>query len=320
MIPNQWYVILESTELRQKPVGITRMGEKMAAWRDRQGTAHVISDQCPHRGASLSRGKVMGDCLQCPFHGFEFDSSGKCTFIPANGRTSEPPKAMKSGVYPTREEHGYIWIWWGKEQGEYPPLPWFNELDESFAYVSYHDRWPVHYSRGIENQLDVVHLPFVHASTIGRGNKALVDGPVTQMVDEELDIWVHNRVDDGSRPVRAVGLPEPNRPPSLRFIFPNNWMNNISPDFKITVSFVPVNEKNTVFYLRNWVKKGALPFLARIAAWLAIPSGRIILNQDKRVVIHERPIKSELKMDEILIPGDGPIIQYRKHREELKGK
>ncbi len=318
MIPNQWYVILESTELKSRPISMTRLGERMAAWRDQNNQPHVVADQCPHRGASLGQGKVMEGCIQCPFHGFEFDSTGRCTLIPANGRASEPPKAMHVKAYPTREAHGYIWIWWGEKQSEHTILPWFAELDGRYAYASYHDYWPVHYTRGIENQLDGVHLPFVHASTIGRGNRTLVDGPLASLEDQELDIWVRNRTDDGTQPIRAGDLPDPNRPPSLRFLFPNLWMNNISPNFKITASFVPVDDGNTLFYLRNWVRKSTIPIFAYLVAWLAIPSGKIILNQDRRVVIRQRPIKGELKMGEVLIPGDGPIILYRKRRDVLK--
>ncbi|MGA7605392.1 MAG: Rieske (2Fe-2S) protein, partial [Anaerolineales bacterium] len=75
MIPNQWYISLESKEVKKgKPVGFTRMGEKIVAWRDSQGNLSVMSDLCPHRGVALSLGKLKGDCIQCPFHGFEYDT------------------------------------------------------------------------------------------------------------------------------------------------------------------------------------------------------------------------------------------------------
>jgi len=319
MIPNQWYIIFESRFLKQKPIGVTRLGEKMVLWRDGKGVASVISDKCPHRGASLSQGKVIGNCLQCPFHGFEFESSGKCTLIPANGSNAIPPKAMKIRSFPVKEAFGYIWIWWGDEQNEYPDLPWFKDLpDSEYDYSSFYAHWPVHYSRGIENQLDVIHLPFVHASTIGRGNRRVVDGPISRLQDHEMDIWVYNRLDDGIPARRAEEIPDPQRPPFLRFIFPNNWMNNISTDFRITVSFIPIDEGNTLFCLRNYVKKSSIPGLAKLISWLAIPSSRVILNQDERVVIKQLPIKSDLKIGEILIPQDGPIILYRRHRRELK--
>jgi len=93
MIPNQWYAILESNEVKKgKPVGVTRMGEKLVAWRDSRGRVTVMADQCPHRGVALSVGKLTNDCIQCPFHGFEYDTRGTCRLVPANGRGSEPPK------------------------------------------------------------------------------------------------------------------------------------------------------------------------------------------------------------------------------------
>lgn len=318
MIPDQWYVILESRKLKQIPIGITRLGEKIVVWRDREGKPYVISDKCPHRGASLSQGKVTDGQLQCPFHGFEFDPSGNCIMIPANGRTSIPPKAMKSRAYLTREAFGFIWLWWGEEQSEYPELPWFDDLgEEDFAYSSIYAHWPVHYSRCIENQLDVIHLPFVHASTIGRGNRTVVDGPVTRMIGERMDIWVYNRKDDGSSIRRADVIPDPQRPPFLRFIFPNNWMNNISNDFRITINFIPIDDSNTLFCLRNYVSKGALPGMPKLFSWISLLSSRVILNQDERVVVKQLPIKSDLKIGEILIPQDGPIISYRRHRHDL---
>src|SRR5512143_960187 len=104
MIPNQWYAILESREVKHGRITtVTRMGEKLVAWRTAGGQVTVMSEKCPHRGAALSAGKLTNDCLQCAFHGFEFDPNGKCTLVPANGKDSEPPKALHVRAYPTRE-------------------------------------------------------------------------------------------------------------------------------------------------------------------------------------------------------------------------
>ena len=66
MIPNQWYAILDSKEVRAgKPVGVTRMGEKLVAWRDSKGQVTVMRDLCPHRGVALSVGELKGDCIIC---------------------------------------------------------------------------------------------------------------------------------------------------------------------------------------------------------------------------------------------------------------
>ncbi len=320
MIRNQWYVILQSKELKPgKVTGVLRMGERMVLWRDSSGKPVCQADLCPHRGAALSAGCLMGDTVQCPFHGFEYDRNGNCTYVPANGRAANVPQALHVTSYETREAHGYIFIWWGERLSEYPELPWFDELDERFASSDYKDTWPVHYSRAIENQLDVFHLAFVHASTIGRGDKRIADGPLTSIDENSMEIWVYNRKDDGQTTSRRSSeLPLPQRPFFLKFRFPHLWMNRISDDMRITVYFTPVDEENCVLYLRYYQRFIRLPLLRKIAADLINLFSIVILNQDKRVVITQRPKKTGLKIGETLIPADKPIIEYRTLREKLQ--
>ena len=130
-------------------------------------------DRCAHRGVALSAGKLMPDChtVQCPFHGFEYDASGACTYIPANGRNAHVPDVIKVETYPTYEAHGWIWIWWGENHGELPEVPYFDSIPATYPYATFQDHWKTHYSRAIENQLDAIHLPFVHYNTIGRGDR-----------------------------------------------------------------------------------------------------------------------------------------------------
>jgi phenylpropionate dioxygenase-like ring-hydroxylating dioxygenase large terminal subunit len=182
MIPNQWYVILESNEVKRgKPVGVTRLSEKLVAWRDARGQVTVMRDLCPHRGVALSAGKLIRDCIECPFHGFRYDTTGACKLVPANGRSAAPPKALRAHTYSTSEAHGFIYIWWGEPKNDLPPLPWFDNIAEGeFSTQTLRDHWTAHYSRAIVNQLDVAHLPFVHQTTIGRGNQTLVNGPVSR--------------------------------------------------------------------------------------------------------------------------------------------
>ena len=320
MIRNQWYVILRSREVKAgKPVGVTRMGEKLVLWRDPAGRVTCLVDRCPHRGAALSLGSTHDGVIQCPFHGFEFEHDGKCTCIPANGLGTKPPKAMRAETYPVREAHGYIYLWWGLPRQGYPPLPWFEDLDDTFSTANFHDHWAIDYSRAIENQLDVFHLPFVHDTTIGRGGRTIADGPFYQMRGDELLIWVYNRLDDGSGIARrASELPEPQGPPMLRFQFPNLWMNRISDDIRITAYFTPVDNENCIIYLRSYQRFIRVPLLRNIVTWFFNPSNRVILNQDKKVVLTQRPKRSCLKNGEILIPADGPVIEYRKVRRELQ--
>lgn len=323
MIRNQWYVVLESNEVGGRPVGVTRLGEKMVFWRDQAGQVRAAADRCPHRGVALSAGTINDQHLQCPFHGFEFDSSGQCVLIPANGRGGVVPNAMRLQTYPTYEAHGLIWLWWGSPAPQDLPAPqFFDNLDESFYHSSAHDPWDAHYSRVIENQLDVVHLPFIHRNTIGRGNRTLVDGPVVEWKgDKMLYTYVFNRVDDG-RPPRKPSelLPKSATSVHLEFIFPNLWQNYISEKVRILAAFVPVDEGHTLLYLRFYQKFMTVPVLGKLAAMLAMPMNVYIAHEDRRVVVTQQPKASGLKIGEILIQGDLPVVEYRRKRAALQAQ
>jgi phenylpropionate dioxygenase-like ring-hydroxylating dioxygenase large terminal subunit len=323
VIPNQWYVILESNQVKSgQLVGTTRMGEKMVLWRDQRGALTCMSDLCPHRGVALSAGKIIGGCVQCPFHGFEFDTSGRCQLIPANGKNAAVPKVFQvQRVYPTREAHGLIYIWWGEPRDNLPPLPFFDSIDDSFSYATLRDPWATHYSRAIENQLDAVHLPFVHYNTIGRGNRTVVNGPLARLehttAGDLLNMWVYNEADTGQTPLRAGELPEPARRPFLQFYFPNLWHNWISDDLRIVAAFVPVDDEHTLMYLRYYQRVVKVPVLRELFNWLGTIGNLVIERQDRRVVVTQRPKRSDLRIGEKMIQGDGPIIEYRRRRREL---
>ncbi len=317
MIYNQWYAVLESKEIKKgKLIGVTRFGEKLVFFRKDDGEVVCLQDKCAHRGAALSAGKVKAERVQCPFHGFEYDKTGQCQLIPANGCNQPVPHRYKVKSYVTRENHGFIWVWYGDIQENYPPIPFFDDL-KGFKYKSFQDHWSVHYSRAIENQLDVVHLPFVHSNTIGRGNKTLVDGPKTKFSNDIIQVWVFNKKDDGSIPLKNDDLTEPDSEPIVKFMFPNIWRLSPTPRMKIVLAFVPVDEENTVIYIRFYQNILKISLLSHLINAIGMFFSKTILRQDKRVVITQQPKKSSYKMGENLIQGDLPIVLYRRRRQEL---
>jgi len=324
VIPNQWYVVMDSSQVRDKPAGVTRMGEKLVFWRDGRGKVSCFHDKCVHRGVQLSKGKVIHGHLQCPFHGFEYEGSGRVIRIPANGRNAPVHERFRIHSYPTYEAHDLIWIWWGENPPtDLKPPRFFDDIGEDFSYAKTYDHWHAHYSRVIENQLDVAHLPFVHHNTIGRGGRTLVDGPGMEWVSEDMFfVYFYNRVDDGTPPRKPeeVPVPDPNKDFRLEFIFPNLWQNHIGKKVRILAAFVPVDEENTLLYLRFYQKFMRLPLLRELVNRLAMPFNLLIAHQDRRVVVTQRPEISRLQIGEQLIQADRPIIEYRRRRQELMGK
>ncbi len=321
MIRNQWFVVLESKQVKKKPIGVTRLGEKLVFWRDQTGKINCAVDRCPHRRIALSLGEVHEGHLQCPFHGFEYDNSGRCVHIPANAVGGRIPGSLVLDTYPTFEDQDFIWIWWGNDPPEELETPlFFDNLDKTFVYSSVQDPWKSHYSRAIENQLDVVHLPFIHHNTIGRGNKTVIDGPLVNWVgNDKLMVYVFNRLDDGSPPRKPSELSlDEVRSVHLEFIMPNLWQNYINEDVRVVIAFTPVDDNNSILYLRFYQRFVRFPFLGKLIARMGMPFNLIVAHQDRRVVITHDPQPSSYKSEEKLIQGDLPIIEYRKKRASLK--
>jgi phenylpropionate dioxygenase-like ring-hydroxylating dioxygenase large terminal subunit len=317
MIRDQWYVVLNSRQVGTKPVGVTRMGEKLVFWRDGRGQVSCLRDLCAHRGVALSKGVVLEGHLQCPFHGFEYDTTGAVVRIPANGRQAPVPERFRVHPYATHEAHGFIWIWWGDAPAGAPPS-FFEDITPDFSYGSAIDPWDAHYSRVIENQLDVVHLPFVHHNTIGRGNSTVVNGPVVEWQGEDaFRVYVFNEVDRGQTPRKPGEITPPYPNFHLEFRFPNLWQNYISDDVRIVAAFVPVDDAHMLLYLRFYQRFLRLPLLRDLVNLLAMPFNLYVAHQDRRVVTTQRPKPSALRGGEALIQGDRPIVEYRRRRQAL---
>lgn len=318
MIPNQWYAILPSKLLKEnRIITVKRLNLDLVLFRNTKGKIGCIADQCSHRGAALSKGKLVGDCIKCPFHGLEFNKNGKCTFIPANGKASTADISRYNvRHYSIKETNGIVYVWFGDAEKATEQIPFFYDyIDDSYSYSEIQDHWNSHYSRCIENQLDVVHVPIVHYNTIGRGNKTLINGPKVEFDNGIIRNSANNELDNGQKPKAAAECVI--KDTNLNFIFPNMWMNHISSKIKVIIYFAPVDDENTIIYIRFYCKIAKLKAVNSFIAFFGKFANKIIERQDKRVVITQIPKASSYKSGEKLLTGDGPIIMYRKMRDEL---
>ncbi|HXK25999.1 MAG TPA: Rieske (2Fe-2S) protein, partial [Myxococcota bacterium] len=87
--PDGWYGLCLASELAPGEVKPLRyFGRELVAFRGRDGPARVFDAHCPHLGAHLGvGGKVEGDGIRCPFHGWRFDGSGCLVEVPRLART-----------------------------------------------------------------------------------------------------------------------------------------------------------------------------------------------------------------------------------------
>ena len=82
-LQNLWHPVLPSWGVGNDPVGIARLSEKIALWRDSDGAVHAIEDRCPHRGARVSLGWNLGERLACWYHGIQINGQGMVEEVPA---------------------------------------------------------------------------------------------------------------------------------------------------------------------------------------------------------------------------------------------
>ncbi|HTY93641.1 MAG TPA: aromatic ring-hydroxylating dioxygenase subunit alpha [Steroidobacteraceae bacterium] len=315
---NHWYPLLESREVGRRPLGAERLGRRFVFWRSSDGQLHAQQDRCPHLGAALSAGTIQDDALVCPFHGFRYDGSGKCRHIPAIGRDGRIPEGFAVPTFPVREAHGFVWLWWGDPGKATEALPFFPQLQSGWRHYTMIADWPVHFTRAVENQLDVAHLAFVHRTTIGAGGRSRVDGPYVEADRQRIRVWVTNRRDDGreERTPSELAAAAAAAEPSLDFLFPGIWLLNIGPRLKNFIAFVPINETSTRYYLRSY-RPGGNALLHRPFDWLMSWANRFILNQDRRVVITQTPPDSADARDDRLLGMDRAIIQFRRLYAQL---
>jgi len=317
MIPNMWYAVLDSKEVKPgKPYAFKRLSEELVFWRDKAGKIVVMRDRCPHRSCKLSPGKIIDGQLQCHFHGFQYDREGACQLIPANGRSGPKPKVFQCSTYPAQEDFGFIWVWYGMPQTDYPPLPFFEDL-QGFTYSTLQKEWNVDHTRAIEGVLDVAHLPFVHANTIGRGGGTLVNGPYTTLEDNKIRVWISNQPDEGLPAIKPTQVPPPKGLASLWFNFPNVWQLHITKQIRNIIIFAPIDDEHVMLYTRTYQKLTTIPALGHALTAFSNLFNRRVLSEDYAITKTQQPKKSDLNIGEHFIPADRPIALYLRHRRNL---
>lgn len=116
-------------------------------------------------GANIAvEGKVVGNCVECPFHGWQFKDDGKCVFIPYLDKV---PEVAKTRSWPIHELNGGIYMWFDA-LGRLDQIPWYlpdlTEITEGkFVYHGAFENYvEAHIQEIPENGSDIAHLGVLH--------------------------------------------------------------------------------------------------------------------------------------------------------------
>lgn len=163
---NEWYVAAFAEEIGRSLLKRTLLGKRVVLYRLEDGTPIAIDDRCAHRSFPLSAGRLEGDTIVCGYHGFRYDAQGDCIEVPSAAKC---PKNIGVKTYRLVERGDLIWIWMGEaEEADEATLrdhAWVAAADWERSKGYYH--LAGNYVSLHENLLDLTHLSFLHADTIG---------------------------------------------------------------------------------------------------------------------------------------------------------
>lgn len=151
------------------PVRLKLLGEKLIAFRDQTGNVGVMDHRCPHRCASLFFGRNEGDGIRCVYHGWKFDTQGRCTDMP----NLPPHQGFKDKVtakaYETVERNGLIWVYMGKTKA--PPMPELEATllpaeDVQMTLIQRECNW----LQALEGDIDTSHSSWLHFGSVDPGD------------------------------------------------------------------------------------------------------------------------------------------------------
>jgi phenylpropionate dioxygenase-like ring-hydroxylating dioxygenase large terminal subunit len=162
-----WQPVARLQDLEQGPQRAVLLGEALAIFLTESGEPAVVADRCAHRGASLSMGRVAGESIQCPYHGWEWaGEDGACTRIPSLSDQAQIPPRARVPAFPARKHWGMVWTVLEEPVGELPDLAWFDADAWTWGHGTPYEL-PVGLGVMIENFRDVAHFAFVHEETLG---------------------------------------------------------------------------------------------------------------------------------------------------------
>jgi nitrite reductase/ring-hydroxylating ferredoxin subunit len=302
-IPLGWYTIATSKEVKPGQVRTVKyFGEELILYRTESGEARLAGAYCPHLGAHLGTGKVQGENLECPFHGFRFGSDGRC--VHAYGK-SVPRKAQLE-TWHVREHNGFIFAWYHPEgiapDWEIPVLP--GPADGWTTFRTRSRKIASHPQETSENSVDVGHFVQLHTFTDAWYEGGLdVEGHLLKgayglkyAIPGMEDLAASFNVEVHGLGYSLVRVHVPRFDARMHLLVLSSPVDAENVVFRTSISFQNWGPRLWTYFIREMASLGVAREIDQDAP----------IWESKRYV--ERPILAE---------GDGPIAEYRRYCKQF---
>lgn len=295
---NCWYQAGFADEIAETPVARMILDEPVVLCR-LDGRAVALEDQCPHRFAPLSMGRVLDGALVCGYHGLAFGASGACVRSPHGPVVSE----LTVRTYPLVERNTVLWIWMGDEQfadtAQIPDLSFIDATPES-ARIRLTMEVAASYRLVTDNLMDLSHADFLHPDSLG----GVMTGASTRTWVEDGAVIVEWTNKDRPAPARFhAKVPPPQRADSWTLarwqapavmviavaLVPSSRVRRPEDEVRALHSMTPATMNSTHYFVRStrWDRVGDLEYSQQLRAmlWQAfVEEDKPITEAQQRVI------------------------------------
>lgn len=302
---NYWYAILDAHAIPKtgKFTCLKRFSKNLILWLDAERGLICMEDRCAHKGAPLSKGKLVEGCIRCPYHGLKYDTTGKCVEAPALGPNRPIPEYLRTTVFTVRSQYGFVWMWWGTDAPT-EEIPYYPELMEEPTHQEadcFH--YPVSFFRVMESNFDAYHIDHLHGGffpklgSIVHSVKCEVKGKRITAITE----FRHTSEGDSLFNTNAI-------------LYPGLAMGLCEQrKLKNIITCAPIDENTTYFMVRFYMKAFAIPVLGGLYFKLmGLLARHILAPQDFAVQSLQTPKETGMGTDRLLLPADRAIVEYWK--------
>jgi 5,5'-dehydrodivanillate O-demethylase oxygenase subunit len=307
-----WHPVGMSEYVTSKPKRVKVLGEELVLYRGASGAPVLMQLRCAHRSLALDYGRVEGDSLRCPYHGWLYDKTGQCLEQPAEPEGSSFKEKIKMRSYPTQEVSGLIFAYMGPEPA--PLLPLFDLLRVSDGVKDIQvQRIEVNWFNHVENIVDVSHLAWLHGYTFPSYGGKKVSYHWTRTHYGANNVMKVDGIEDTH--VSCYGFPTVNR-----FTLPP--IDKSGEHVRGMIMRVPENDVSTLLYFVRFYPsdKHVVNSSFRDVSYgeytpLESDWWGINVNDQDRMAVEQQGVVAD-RSNEHLAVSDGGIIEMRKMMRE----
>lgn len=316
-----WYVVGWSSSITTEPKATYLLDRRIVIWRDAEKTVRAAYDQCPHRGTQLSLGTVDGaGCLVCPYHGWTFDSEGRCVTIPQLTPEAPIPRRIKLVTLHCEERYGMVWVCLGTPKTPIPNFPsWERPGFRHVECAPY--TWRCSPERMVENFMDFGHLGYLHDGLLGSRDDLVVPNHHVTRDEHELHFELTMTVPSTNDSFGVTEMKDKQGKQTNTYvlsapytIFLQSYYHDTGASRALFFSVQPNSHRESTGYCyqsRDFKLTDADEPFTEFQALLA--------DQDKPIVESQHPFEAPLTLtEEVHLPFDKVAVVYRRLLKDLK--